>query len=63
MTRLNKINSIFLLLLCTLFLVGGCQSNQAKQTQQNVSEKNNESQYPIKIKNKFGTTVIKQKPQ
>lgn len=63
MTRLNKINSMCLLLLCTLLLVGGCQNNKTKQTQSNASEKNNESQYPIKIKNKFGTTVIKQKPQ
>jgi len=63
MTR-NKwtLKAVLMIMLLTIF-IGGCSKNSQINNDANSSEKNNKSQYPIKIKNKFGTTVIKQKPK
>lgn len=64
MTKFRKLSSVFLLLcLVMVVFLGGCQKNSQKVSHNNSGERTKSSQYPIKIKNKFGTTFIKQKPQ
>ncbi len=52
-----------ILVAVTLVFLAGC--SKSSKTTNNASQKTNgnNSEYPIKIKNKFGTTVIKQKPK
>lgn len=63
MKRCKRLLRAFFMLLLTVVFINGCLSDSQSDNGSKNSEKNNNSQYPIKIKNKFGTTVINQKPK
>lgn len=63
MTRCKRLLKVALMLVISLIFIGGCTNSSKANNGSKSSENNNNSKYPLKIKNKFGTTVIKQKPK